>query len=206
MAGFSAPAVPLLLQGYWLLLLQWALIALIVAACWFPDAAFRIFTFLAACLQSLIRGASWGSSRLQLDVSAHQSVLGAEPVHRVGISCLQRLNTRSIDAQHQWIFLGSTGEPLPEVPQLRASASTPIQAVQETHLQATVRGSLSSKWRLTLLRAELVDDFWVGEHFSVHLHMSLGCTVVYCHPYLAVMAARLLPHRQSMSTVWFSTA
>lgn len=56
-AGFSAPAVPLLLQGYWLLLLQWALIAAIVAACWYPDAALRICTFFVACMQSLIKGA-----------------------------------------------------------------------------------------------------------------------------------------------------
>ncbi|BDA46825.1 probable SEC14-like protein 2 at C-terminar half [Coccomyxa sp. Obi] len=108
-AGFSATAVPLLLQGYWLLLLQWALVALIVAACWYPDAALCICTFSAACMQSLIKG-----------------------------------------------------EPLPELPQLRASASASVQAMQETHLQNAVPGSLSSKWRLTLLRAELVDDFWVA--------------------------------------------
>jgi hypothetical protein len=56
-AGFSAPAVPLLLQGHWLLLLQWALVALIMAACWHPQAALRILTFLADCAQSLLTGA-----------------------------------------------------------------------------------------------------------------------------------------------------
>ncbi|EIE19775.1 hypothetical protein COCSUDRAFT_44590 [Coccomyxa subellipsoidea C-169] len=55
-ASFSAPAVPLLLQGQWLLLLQWALLALLVAACWHPLATQRLLTFLAACLQAVLKG------------------------------------------------------------------------------------------------------------------------------------------------------
>lgn len=59
LVGFLAPGALLLLHGHWLLLLQWALLVLVGAACWRPDDAFSICSFLAACAQHLLKGPRW---------------------------------------------------------------------------------------------------------------------------------------------------